>query len=222
MATQTDVVRLSVAAQALMAIETPQDAQRTMKLADLARVYARKMALGAEAENAATAIRLKAEIRLAETVTAGQAAGEIAKAGDNPIVRTSDNQVSTLADLGVSPQRLSEARTIAEAFTLPAIDGLSEEASERGVSLSRASVLREARNEANDKFDRLADSLIDPETRDRHALSKASASLLVALDAIESIGRPLTESEAEPMLPTLSRLQQKLHGKRSARLEVVS
>ena len=220
---QTDVARLSAAAQALVAIETPQDAQRTMRLADLARVYARKMALGADAENAATAIRLKAEIRLAETVTAGQEAGEIAETGRPNIAQDArDIPPATLAEIGVDRSRLAEARTIAEAFTLPAIDGLAEEASERGVSLSRAAVLREARHEASDKFDHMADALMDPAAHDRLAFDRASGALHAALDAIESVGRPVTDNEARPLLPTLARLQQKLHGKRSARLEVVS
>jgi hypothetical protein len=217
---QTDVARLSAAAQALVAIETPQDAQRTMRLADLARVYARKMALGADAENAATAIRLKAEIRLAETVTEGQASGEIAGQGKPP--QLGGLAAATLQELGVDDRRLSEARTIAEAFTLPAIDGLAEEASERGVSLSRAAVLREARHEASDRFDHMADALVDQATHDRQAFDKAGGALHAALDAIESVGRPVTEDEARPLLPTLTRLQQKLHGKHNARLEVVS
>lgn len=219
----TDVGRLSAAAQALVAIETPQDALDTMNLADMARTLARKMKLGAEAENAATSIRLKAEIRLAETVAEGQERGEIATTGQPSIVRTPDNtSPATLAEIGVSRQRLAEARDIAAAFTLPAIDGLAAEASERDTTLTRAAVLREARHEASERFDQMADGLVDKPTKDRHAIDRAAADLHGALAALESIGRPISEAEAAPLLPTLHRLQQKLHGNRTARLEVVS
>lgn len=218
----SQVVRLSAAARALVEIETPQDAQQVMRLAEAARRFAEQMRLGAEAENAATAIRLKAEIRLAETVTAGQEAGEIAGVGQPSNVRDTDNTPATLTDLGIDRQRLSEARTIAAAFTPPVIDGMAADANDRGVSLSRAAVLREARNESNEQFDRMTDRLIDQATRDRHAFDRAAGALHAALDAVESVGREPTEEESRPLLPTLARLQQKLHGKRSARLEVVS
>jgi len=225
----TDVQRLTAAAQELAAaaqelaaIETPQDAQHVIRFAEAIRVLSRQAKLGSEAENAATAIRLKAEIRLAETVTAGQASGEIASNREgHPGPRDAGAWPATLADLGVDSRRLSEARVIADAFTLPAIDGMTREATERGTTLSRAAVLREARHEANDRFDDLTDSLIDPATRRRHALAKAAAELHGALAAIESLTPEPTAEEAAPMLPTLARLQQKLHGKRT-RLEVVS
>jgi len=223
----TDVSRLSAAAQALVAIETPQDALDAMNLADMARTLARKMKLGAEAENAATSIRIKAEIRLAETVTEGQERGEIATAAHGGAnvngVRTSDTvPPATLADIGVTRQRLSEARDIAAAFTLPAIDGMAADASERDTTLTRAAVLREARHEASERFDQMADGLLDQTTKDRHAIDRAAADLHGALAALESLGRPVREAEAAPLLPTMHRLQQKLHGNRSARLEVVS
>ena len=223
----TDVQRLTAAAQELAAaaqelaaIETPQDAQHVIRFAEAIRVLSRQAKLGSEAENAATAIRLKAEIRLAETVTAGQASGEIATGHLSPR-DAGGSGPATLADLGVDSRRLSEARVIADAFTLPTIDGMTREATERGTTLSRAAVLREARHEANDRFDDLTDSLIDPATRRRHALAKAAAELHGALAAIESLTPEPTAEEAAPMLPTLARLQQKLHGKRT-RLEVVS
>jgi len=219
----TDVGRLSAAAQSLVAIETPRDALDTMNLADMARVLARKMKLGAEAENAATSIRLKAEIRLAETVTEGQERGEIARQSDGQgSVRTADTSPATLADIGVTRQRLSEARDIAAAFTLPAIDGMAADASERDTTLTRAAVLREARHEASERFDHMADGLLDQATKDRHAIDRAAGDLHAALAALESLGRPVLEAEAAPLLPTMHRLQQKLHGNRTARLEVVS
>jgi hypothetical protein len=219
------VARLTAAAQALVAIETPQDAQHVIRLAEAARVYARQAELGAEAENAATAIRLKAEIRLAETVTAGQEAGEIAsqsEGGANIGVRDADTvPPATLPELGITRQRLSEARTIAGAFTLPAIDGMAQDATDRGTTLSRAAVLREAVHEANGEFDRIADSLIDPATRGRNAIAHFEASLHGAHLAFDAIGRPLTEDEARAPSITLTALQSKLRGNRKARLEVV-
>jgi hypothetical protein len=56
----------------------------------LARRYAKTVKLGTEAENLAVAIRPKAEIRLAETVTEGQKASQIAGDGRSETVRDRD------------------------------------------------------------------------------------------------------------------------------------
>ena len=142
----TDIVRLTAATQALAAILTPGDAVRVIRLADKARELARTMELGTEAENAATSIRLKAEIRLAEVVAEGQKKGEIATAQTGHLVRDADQMApATLADIGVSKQRLSEARDIAGAMGPGQVDAMIAEANDRRQTLSRAAVLKEVR-----------------------------------------------------------------------------
>lgn len=76
--------------------------------------------LGASAVNYATTVRLRAERRLAEIVDEGQATGEIATAERGRPVSVQDSDTSspaTLPDIGVSRQRLQEARAVRDAFT---------------------------------------------------------------------------------------------------------
>ena len=140
----TQVVRLLAAAKELAEITQAQEAIAIIRLAEAARVYARQAELGAEAENAATAIRLKAEIRLAEIVDEGQKRGEIAVSG-NHLPRS---EVRTYRDLGLSAQNVHRARQVAAAFTPTEIDAMAEVATARGESISRTSLLREANRQA--------------------------------------------------------------------------
>lgn len=195
------------------------EVQQVIGLAKAAVAYARAKDLGEDAVRSANRIVILATLRLGQELVAGRDRGEIATAGE-PISQMSKGATSdlpaTLADLGISRDLSSTAQRFAR--NVQAIVDYAH----RADMPSQAGALRMIAQESNDEYDKFAGSLIDPETKDRHALAKAAAMLLVALDAIESIGRPPTEAEAAPMLPTLSRLQQKLHGKRTARLEVVS
>lgn len=62
----------------------------------------------------AASAKLRAERRLAQLIDQGQAAGKIAKHGTNQHARTPS--ILTLADLGMTTPRLTEARKIAQAF----------------------------------------------------------------------------------------------------------
>lgn len=143
-----DIERLQAATRALAAIHTPAEAQQVMRLAEAARVYARQAELGTEAENAATAIRLKAELRLADVVDEGQKRGEIASRERHPgnvSPREAGTPPATMAELGIPDQRLAEARQIARVMDAERIDTLVENFNERGETLSRAAILREVR-----------------------------------------------------------------------------
>jgi hypothetical protein len=126
----------------LAEVRTAQDAMDIASLAEAARVWARQAKLGAQAENHATGIKLKAEIRLAQVVKEGQERGEIAGHGGNRKVRNAD--VETLSDLGVDKQRLAEARTLAATFTPSDVDEVVDEANAEGRSVSRRAVLKAA------------------------------------------------------------------------------
>jgi hypothetical protein len=58
---------------------------------------------------------VRAEMRMADEIDRGQASGEVASAGDNPIVRASDNQVITYESLGIDRRRVAEWRAIRDA-----------------------------------------------------------------------------------------------------------
>jgi len=139
----TQLVRLLEAAHALEGIEDAAEAVAVVRLAEAARVYARQAQLGADAENAATAIRLKAEIRLAEIVDRGQERGEIARYHDR-------SEAATYSELGITKDQIYRARRIAAAFSPTTIDALAEIATARGETISRSAVLREASRHAAD------------------------------------------------------------------------
>lgn len=132
-------------ASELARVETVGDARELVDRSAAIRDLARRAKAGVDVENRVTALRVKAEMRLAELVDEGQERGEIAKGGDNPIVRDSDNRMATLPDLGIDRQRLAEARTLARHFSPAVIDGAAADATERGSELSRTALLREAR-----------------------------------------------------------------------------
>lgn len=55
-----------------------------------------------------------ADARVGAELKAAQDRGEVAKAGDNPIVRSSDNQKHSLPEIGIPRQRASEMKRLAE------------------------------------------------------------------------------------------------------------
>jgi hypothetical protein len=87
-----------------------------IRQSEAARVLARQVKLGTAAINSATAVKLRAEVRLADAIDAAQQAGEVATQAVNPGnsgLRTPETAIpATLADVGVDYRRLSEARTI--------------------------------------------------------------------------------------------------------------
>ncbi len=104
-------------------------------------MYAKQAKLGTAAINSATAIKLKAERRLADAVDEGQAAGEIAVKERNlkhgPDVRSADigETPTTFDELGVTRQRVAEARTIRDNYTDEQIDDIITEANANDVSV---------------------------------------------------------------------------------------
>ena len=143
----TGLEQLSRAARMLAAVDRADDALRIADVAEAARVYARKADLGAEVVNYATAIKVRALRRMAELVDAGQAAGEIATREDGTAIRdhvlSQDKVPATLAELGISRQRLHEARKL-ETLTDDAINDAVENANEAGEEVSAASLKRMA------------------------------------------------------------------------------
>lgn len=140
----SSLARLSVAERMLAEIASADEALQVIDYAEAARVYARQTRLGTAAINHATVVKLRAERRLADVVDEGQARGEIATAGGDPIARKASN-ARKLEDLGVKSGRLAEARQIRDHFTDAELERLAEEKSRLDVELSRKRLLRVAR-----------------------------------------------------------------------------
>lgn len=153
----TALAKWEQARQMLAEIRNTDDAMNTVDYAEAARVFAKQAKLGTEYVNHATAIKLKAERRLADMVDDGQAAGTIATSGENqhsvgrpqggrPLPGLPEPQrPATLDDLGVSRQRLHEARAIRDA--LPddeSVDELVAEANAQPepVEISRKEIVK--------------------------------------------------------------------------------
>jgi hypothetical protein len=76
--------RLSAAERMLAEVVSAQDAIQIRDMAEAARVWAQRSRLGTSSINHATAIKLKAEMRIADLVDEGQAAGQIAAPAGKP------------------------------------------------------------------------------------------------------------------------------------------
>lgn len=100
--------------QLLAQVVTASDANHVVREAEVARVFARQVKLGEAAVNHATAVKLRAEIRLADIVDAGQDDGSIARPenGRPGSVRDPDTSPVRLPDLGIDRRRLGEARQL--------------------------------------------------------------------------------------------------------------
>jgi len=131
---------LSQAERMLAEARTAQEFEDIRRSAEAARVLAQQLRLGTEAINHATAIKLKAEIRLAQVVDEGQAAGEIATRGRKP----PDSGALELGEIGVDQQRLAEARVLARSLDAHVVDQIVDSANEEGAVVSRNGVLHAA------------------------------------------------------------------------------
>ncbi len=137
------LAQLGRAEQMLAEIASIKDATDIIDFAEAARVYAREAKLGTSAVNYATVIKLRAERKLADMVDEGQKVGQIATPTSTPGgVRTPDT--TTLDELGVQRQRLSEARKIRDAFSDEELMERAQEASARDEPMTRRQVLRDA------------------------------------------------------------------------------
>jgi hypothetical protein len=112
--------------------------------AEVARAWAKRARLGTQSINHATGIKVRAEIKLADIVDAGQEAGTIAtRGGDRSIPRTEGNG-ALLPELGVDDRRLAEARLLRDHFDEADIVGRIRDAgTER--EINRITLLAEAR-----------------------------------------------------------------------------
>jgi len=154
---------LTSAERMLAEVASVGDAQQAIAVAEAAKLYARQAKLGTAAVNHATVIKMRAERLMAVMVDKGQAEGTIANAGQpaksvESIVRAPDNtSPATLDDLGITRQRLAEARQLTR-FTDAELTEMAEKASNRDRELSRQRLLREARDRATDEARAAADA----------------------------------------------------------------
>ena len=160
----TELVKLQQAERMLAEIRDADDALNIIDLAEAARVFAKKAHLGTTSVNHAQAIKLKAEIRMAEAIRKGQEAGEIATAATGAgrpakEIGSPGEPISpdlpappprpkpkTLQEIGVTKRQSADAQLLAE--VLPddtAIDQVVEQANEKDTEVSRKELLKQAR-----------------------------------------------------------------------------
>lgn len=162
--TDATLVKLTQAERLLAEVSTATEAANVIDLAEAARVFAQRARLGTAAINHATTVKLKAEIKLAELVDKGQESGQIATVNDGgrppKLVRPADAlkvKPKTLDDLGISKQRVAEARTIRATYTPEKIEAIAAEASAQDREISRKGLIREARRaEATERVQTIA------------------------------------------------------------------
>lgn len=166
----------------LSEVVTATDANRVIREAEAARVLARQVKLGEAAVNHATAVKLRAEIKLADITDAGQASGEIATAetggreyGGDPCPDSGQGSgPARLTDLGIDRRRLAEARQLRNLAPTSAqaeqrILEEAERATEEGRELSRSHLLalvKEEVEEAEADIARRTRGLPTPEQRE--------------------------------------------------------
>lgn len=147
-----EIELLSRAEQMLATVARADEAAKLADMAEAARVYARKADLGTAAVNHATIIKARALKRMAELVDAGQARGEIAtnRDGGRPpekCVLVQDTlPPATLSDLGISRQRLHEARKL-EVLPDAVMVEMAEEANDQGKEVSVSRLVKAAQSD---------------------------------------------------------------------------
>lgn len=168
----TDLELLSRAEQMLATVAHADEALKLADMAEAARVYARKADLGTAAVNHATIIKARALKRMAELVDVGQARGEIAGHGGarnfkvtspdfEPAIVTPVDSIqvfvteptepghvpyikpATLSDLGISRQRLHEARKL-EPLPDTEITEIGSRATDEGREVTLSEIKRTA------------------------------------------------------------------------------
>jgi hypothetical protein len=143
--TDNGLAVLTKAERMLAEVVTAQDAIDIVDMAEAARVWAQRAKLGTASINHATAIKLKAEIKLADCVDEGQRRGAIAPpSGGRPKAQetvTTGNGLTlppaTLGDLGLTGKKVHEARKIRDAFTPEAIDEIVTSANLQDKEIAR-------------------------------------------------------------------------------------
>lgn len=127
--------------QMLAEVATVQDAAQLRDYAEVARVYALQMKLGAAAVNHATAVKMRAEVKIAE---AWEKIPNRRPSGVKEGVRSSDTFVSA-DDIGVDKRRLSEAKLIRDAYGDDGILDALAKANEHGTELARHQLIKAGR-----------------------------------------------------------------------------
>lgn len=155
------LTKLQQADRMLAEVETAEDAANLADYAAAAKVYAQKARLGTSSINHATAIRVKAERRIAEMVDRGQEAGQIARPGqpEKPkSITTSGSNTSPkpLAEVlqtetqKNASKRLKEARSIARNYpTDEAVDQVVAKANQDDRPLTRQEFVKGKAHVAN-------------------------------------------------------------------------
>ena len=120
----TVLAQLSKVEVALAEVKTAVEAQDIRRMDEAARSLAVQSQLGSRAVNHATRIKVLADLKLADVVDAGQAAGEIAGhgGGRNFKVRPSDVEPATLDELGIDRRRLGDARLLRDFLDVDEIE----------------------------------------------------------------------------------------------------
>ena len=137
------------ASQYLQSARSSAEVLEAKKIAELALHYAKVTRAANDAHADCLRIITRAEIRMANEIDRGQANGELANQGRPENVRTPDvfHETATLADLGVSKQRVSEWRDIrdAEAAEPGTIEGILQNALEEGRTPTKTEIVKHVR-----------------------------------------------------------------------------
>lgn len=135
---------LAICDRAIGNLNDARDIETVVRLRDHAEmfaIYTRKMKAALHAQNECHLVVMLAEARIGAELKAAQERGEVAKAGDNPNVRASDNQKAALPQLGISRQRASEMKRMAEAGEARIRDEVAE-ANIEGRKPSRTNIVQ--------------------------------------------------------------------------------
>jgi phage N-6-adenine-methyltransferase len=123
----------------LQEARTIEEVRRVGDLASAFAAYTRKIKAALEAQNTTQKIVLLAEARIGAELKAAQERGEVRNHGQRAVPRTSGNSPVAFSDLGISSQRASEMRRLAEVGPA-AIEEAAQAANEAGERLTRDAV----------------------------------------------------------------------------------
>lgn len=135
------LARLEQAERMLAEIATAEQARDLMAEAAALRAAARQKDLGLSAVNHATAIMIRAELRLGRAITEAREAGTL-RGGGRP--KNSPNSGELSVPLGMPHQRAAEAERLARVHDDAVVMAAAAEATAAGRQLSRDRLLRKA------------------------------------------------------------------------------
>lgn len=197
----------------LAQIETTHDALDLVDLAEAARVWAIEAKLGIETVNHATLVKVLAERRLAEIIDELQSRGYYRQQGTS--LKGPDSGL--LKDLGVTSQRLAEARKLGALQELEIRDEV-ERLNTANRYASRAQLVKqgaarlttEKRREASRNADPLPDGMTLVEGDAREILDDPASDRYVESDSVALVlTDPPYGDEAEPLYEWLGRFAER-------------